>query len=70
MNDLEEFLIVERDDKNQLTVEGSKIIDSDIMATNGVVHVIDNALMPNEGKGKLYSLKTGINFDFIFSQIC
>lgn len=31
---------------NQVTVNGAKVVQSDIMASNGVIHVIDAVVMP------------------------
>jgi len=31
----------------EVTVNGAKVIKTDIAASNGVIHVIDSVLMPN-----------------------
>jgi len=40
-----------------LTVEGAKVIEPDLTATNGVIHGIDRVLMPPESKPKKKSTK-------------
>ncbi|XP_052256399.1 transforming growth factor-beta-induced protein ig-h3-like [Dreissena polymorpha] len=47
-NSLGRALQVTRDQDNKLYVEGAQIIVTDIMATNGVIHVIDDILVPDE----------------------
>lgn len=38
-----------RDDNDKIFVEKSQIIDRDIMASNGVLHLIDDVIIPEEG---------------------
>jgi uncharacterized surface protein with fasciclin (FAS1) repeats len=40
--------IVAKDDK--VTINGAKVIKTDIVCKNGVIHVIDAVLMPPEDK--------------------
>jgi len=35
-------------DGDTVMIDGAKIIEADIMATNGVIHVIDKVIMPSE----------------------
>jgi len=49
-NMLGELILLERDNKNTLSVEGVELIMSDIMATNGVIHVVSDVIIPNAAK--------------------
>jgi uncharacterized surface protein with fasciclin (FAS1) repeats len=31
-----------------VTVDGAKVVKTDIAATNGVIHVIDSVILPND----------------------
>ena len=35
---------------DQLTVNGKSVIDADMVATNGVVHAVDEILIPDSGR--------------------
>lgn len=37
-------------DGDTVMIDGAKIIEADVMATNGVIHVIDQVIMPSEGE--------------------
>ncbi|MEA3246215.1 MAG: fasciclin domain-containing protein, partial [Gemmatimonadota bacterium] len=34
----------------KVTVNGANVIKTDVMASNGVIHVIDTVVLPPEGK--------------------
>lgn len=48
-NKLSKYLQLMRDDNDKIFVEKSQIIDRDIMASNGVLHLIDDVIIPEEG---------------------
>ena len=41
---------MERDKENKITVEGSLVEKRDLMASNGVVHTINDIVIPDSGK--------------------
>ena len=49
-NMLSSLLLLSRSEAGEVTVEGSKLIIRDMMATNGVVHLIDKVLVPATAK--------------------
>ena len=49
-NLLSSLLLLSRSEAGEVTVEGSKLIIRDMMATNGVVHLIDRVLVPATAK--------------------
>ena len=49
-NLLGDLVLLERDNKNTLSIEGVELIMSDIMATNGVIHVINDVIIPSAAK--------------------
>merc|ERR1711974_309291 len=49
-NLLGDLVLLERDNKNTLSVEGVELIMTDIMATNGVVHVVSDVIIPSAAK--------------------
>jgi uncharacterized surface protein with fasciclin (FAS1) repeats len=49
-NLLSSLLLLSRTEAGEVTVEGSKLIIRDMMATNGVVHLIDRVLVPATAK--------------------
>ncbi|KAG8178932.1 hypothetical protein JTE90_024906 [Oedothorax gibbosus] len=51
LNLVGELLALSRDDNNKLFVEDVQMVARDIMATNGVVHVIDGLLTTRQAKG-------------------
>ena len=49
-NLLSSLLLLSRSEAGEVMVEGSKLIIRDMMATNGVVHLIDRVLVPATAK--------------------
>ena len=47
---LGDLVLLERDNKNTLSVEGVELIMTDIMATNGVIHVVSDVIIPSAAK--------------------
>lgn len=48
VNIIENFLTLSRNENDKLYVDGVQIVARDIMATNGVLHIIDGILLPDE----------------------
>lgn len=48
VNKLDRYANLTRSEDNKLFLDGAQIIQSDIMATNGVLHIIDEVLVPEE----------------------
>ena len=44
------MLNLTKDDNGKLFVNGAQAVDNDVMATNGVMYVIDEVLVPDEGR--------------------
>lgn len=59
-NQLKSFMVVERSEDDKLFVEEAQIVAHDIMGTNGVLHIIDEVLIPNQGM-LLLSFSSRIN---------
>merc|ERR1712226_357117 len=49
-NALKKFLVLDQDEEGNFYVEGIKVILKDIMGTNGVIHIIDDVLIPETAK--------------------
>ena len=43
-----QFIDVESDEEGTITIDGAGLVATDIMATNGVIHVIDAVLLPED----------------------
>ncbi len=53
INLLEEFLMLERNEEDEIFVEDDvKVVARDLMGTNGVLHVVDKPVMPGAGEGE------------------
>ena len=50
VNQLGHYLNISRSQDNKLFVHGAQVIERDSMATNGVMHVIDKVIVPEEGE--------------------
>ena len=50
MNLLKKYTNLTRDANDKLYVHGTQIVTADIMGTNGVLHIIDDVLLTDEGK--------------------
>lgn len=51
-NVLNKYVTLNRQ-SGKLTVNGAQVIHSDVMGTNGVMHVIDQVLIPDDGESFL-----------------
>jgi hypothetical protein len=47
-----------RPDDGKLFVSGVQIVAKDVVGTNGIIHVIDDIIMPDSGKYRKYSLNS------------
>ena len=56
------YLHVSRDDSDQLFVEKAQVMSRDKMATNGVMHVIDEVILPSDGEANVWLYILVINF--------
>lgn len=56
-NLLGKFMVLDRDDDGNVMIEGKKIIIRDIMGTNGVIHVIDDVIVPESARNVPDALK-------------
>lgn len=63
-NVLNRFVTLNRQ-SGKLTVDGAQVIHSDVMGTNGVMHVIDQVLIPDDGESCSSLLSMLIAFDII-----
>ncbi|CAL1539608.1 unnamed protein product [Lymnaea stagnalis] len=52
-NVLNSYLNVTRNEDNKVFIAGSQVIVADVMGTNGVLHIIDDVLVPDEALGFL-----------------
>lgn len=62
-NALNQLVNLTKDEDAKLYVNGVQIISYDIMATNGVLYIIDDVMIPDEGKLWLLS---HMSFSFFF----
>ena len=44
------FLVLDRDEEGDFYVEGVKVILKDVVGTNGVIHIIDEVLVPETAR--------------------
>ncbi|XP_023226463.1 transforming growth factor-beta-induced protein ig-h3-like [Centruroides sculpturatus] len=59
INVLENYLTLSRNENDKLYVDGVQIVARDIVATNGVLHIIDGILLPDEVQTLSDALKSG-----------
>ena len=59
VNSLNKYVIIERDEQDVLTVEGIKLIMTDIVASNGVIHVVDDVIIPESSRSVPEALEEG-----------
>ncbi|XP_071520134.1 transforming growth factor-beta-induced protein ig-h3-like [Panulirus ornatus] len=50
VNLLERYLLLEKTEEDKIFVEEAQVVVRDIVGTNGVLHIIDSPLMPQEAK--------------------
>ena len=58
VNILKKYLQLERDDNDDIFVEGKKLLMRDIIATNGVIHVVEEVLIPETARSVEEALET------------
>ena len=46
----DKHIIVDRNEEDELTVDGAKVVTRDIMGTNGVLHIIDEVIIPENAR--------------------
>jgi len=56
-NLLGKYIVLNRNDDGEVMVEGKKIIIRDIMGTNGVIHVIEDVIVPESARNVPEALK-------------
>merc|ERR1712226_1138314 len=49
-NALNKFLTMEQDEEGNFYVEGIKVVLKDVMGTNGVIHIIDDVIVPETAR--------------------
>ncbi|XP_067125322.1 transforming growth factor-beta-induced protein ig-h3-like [Centruroides vittatus] len=59
INVLGNYLTLSRNENDKLYVDGVQIVARDIVATNGVLHIIDGILLPDEVRTLSDALKSG-----------
>merc|ERR1719319_483049 len=57
-NQLSSLLLLARSEAGEVTVDGARLEVRDVMATNGVIHLIDRVLIPDSAKSISASLST------------
>uniref|UniRef100_A0A1W7R9F7 Transforming growth factor-beta-induced protein ig-h3 n=1 Tax=Hadrurus spadix TaxID=141984 RepID=A0A1W7R9F7_9SCOR len=67
-NLIDEKLIVKRSEDDKLFVNNAQVVSHDIVGTNGVVHIIDDVLMPEEAQTVTQALQSA-EMDNIISFI-
>lgn len=51
VNGLGKYLDLERDDEDNIFIAGKKVLMRDIVATNGVLHVVEEVILPESARG-------------------
>ena len=57
-NIVNRFVNLTRTEENKLFVNAAQMVTYDVMATNGVLHVIDAVLVPDEGNSLHHGIST------------
>lgn len=66
----EELLYITSDEENGVTVNGnSSVIDADVEASNGLIHVVDNVLLPNAFLNTVEVAQKNYNFTTLVDLI-
>ena len=50
VNSLNKYVVLEKDEQDVISIEGVKLIMTDIVASNGVVHVVDDVIVPESSR--------------------
>jgi transforming growth factor-beta-induced protein len=50
VNALNKYVVLEKDEQDNILVEGVKLLMVDIVASNGVIHVIDEVIVPESAR--------------------
>jgi transforming growth factor-beta-induced protein len=46
VNAMNKYVIIERNDEDEIIIDTAQVVSRDIMGTNGVIHVISDVLIP------------------------
>ena len=63
-NLLSNFLNLTRSDDGKVFVDDAQVIRADVMATNGVMHIVDAVLVPDDGGLELRGFLSVFGFAF------
>lgn len=57
VNDLNQYVNLERNEENELLIEGIKVVLKDIVGSNGVIHVIEDVIIPESARSLIETLE-------------